>query len=49
MAHTSNPSTREVEIGCDIAGWRKEYMAGGDRSSGFSLRFQREGIPSEDL
>ena len=31
-AHTFNPSTREVGTGSDMAGWRKEYKAGGDRS-----------------
>ena len=48
-AHTFNPSTREVEMGSDLAGQREKYKAGGDRSSGFRLRFCREGIQSEDL
>ena len=48
MAHTFNPSTREVETGSDMAGRREEYKVGGDRSSGFSLRFRRDGIQSED-
>lgn len=32
-AHTFNPSTREVETESDVAGQRKEYAAGGNRSS----------------
>lgn len=33
-AHTFNPSIREVEAESDLAGQRKEYAAGGNRSSG---------------
>ena len=39
MAHTFNFSIRELEMGSDMAGCREEYMAGGNSSSGFSLRF----------
>ena len=39
VAHTFNPSTREVEK--DMAGQRKEYKARGNRSSG---RAQSEGL-----
>ena len=49
VAHNFNPRTREMETGSDMAEQREEYKVGGDRSSGFSLRFRREGIQSEDL
>ena len=45
-AHTFNPSTREPEMGSDLAGRREEYKAGGDRSSGFSLRICRDRVPA---
>ena len=38
--HAFNPSTRKVETGRDLAGWREEYKAGGEKSTG---------IQSEDL
>ena len=43
------PSTQEVEMESDMAEQRGEYKVGGDRSSGFSLRFHKDGIQSEDL
>ena len=43
-AHTFNPRIWEVEKRSDMAGQREEYKAGGDRSSGFSLRFHRDRI-----
>ena len=49
VTHTFNPSAREVETGGDMAGQREEYKVGRDRSSGFSLKFHREGIQPEDL
>ena len=49
VAHNFNPRTREMETGSDMAEQREEYKAGGDRNSGFSLRFHREGIESENL
>ena len=49
VAHTFNPSTREVERGRDMTGGTEEYISGGDMSSGFILRFHRDGIQSEDL
>ena len=49
VAHTFNPSTRKVETESDIAGQREEHKVGGDRSSGFSLRFRRKGFQFEDL
>ena len=49
MTHAFNPSTGEVETGSDMTGQGDEHKAEGDRSSGFSLRFRRAGIQSEDL
>ena len=49
VAHNFNPSAWEVETGSDMAGWIEEYKAGGDRSSGFSLKFCRDSIQSEDV
>ena len=44
VAQAFSPSTREVEMGRDMAGQREEYKAGGDKSSGqfetVSLRMQ---------
>ena len=42
VAHTLNFSIRKLEMG--MIGCREKYMAKGDSSSGFSLRFHREGI-----
>ena len=47
IAHTFNPSIREVETGSDMAGLRGEYEEGGNMNSDFSLRFLRECIHSE--
>lgn len=33
VTRTFNPSTREVEAESDVAGQKKEYTAGGNRSS----------------
>ena len=33
-SHAFNPSTRKVETGRDIAGWKEDYKVAGDRSSG---------------
>ena len=38
VAHNFNPSTREVEMGRDMAGQREEYKVGGDGSSTHSVR-----------
>ena len=40
VAHTFIPSTREVDIGSDMAGQREKYQEGGERGLG---------IMSEDL
>ena len=37
VAHTFNPSTREVETERDMAGQREEYKAGGERHSFYSV------------
>ena len=41
VAHTFNHITSEVQMGSDMAGWREEYKAVGDRNSGLSLRFHK--------
>ena len=49
MAHTFNPSTREVEMRSYMAEQREYYKVEEDRNSRFSLRLCRDGILSDDL
>ena len=50
VAHDSNPSTKKVKTGRDMAGQKEEYKAGGDKSSGVQTeRFHKDSIQSEDL